>query len=138
MVSQALLVFETLTNKSTFSYETVLSFDAGYRKILAELPPVWQAQPSGAGADTPEMRWKRHACQEAIHNRLAKLHRPFLTRGFHEGSPYRFSSEECVASARIVISSHHGIMDVTNSSWFSYSHALSTSSPFSCLLGRRR
>lgn len=93
MIEAALEVFETLTNKSTFSYDQILRLDAHYRRVLAELPSVWQPVPPGAPLGTPEMRWKRHACQEAIHNRLARLHRPFLTKGFQEGSPYRFSSE---------------------------------------------
>ncbi|KAM0787620.1 hypothetical protein ACM66B_003686 [Microbotryomycetes sp. NB124-2] len=107
-------------------YERVLEIDQQFNEMLDELPPAWKLPVApGAEKGSPETRWKRHAVQEVIHNRLVRIHRPFFARGLQEHSPYRKSREQCVRSARIVIQSHHDIMDVTNIVWFSYSHTLS-------------
>ncbi|KAK4051144.1 hypothetical protein OIV83_002966 [Microbotryomycetes sp. JL201] len=114
-----------MSNGSHVPYERVLEIDAQFNEILDDLPDDWKLPlPKGAKKGSAEMRWKRHAVQEVIHNRLVRLHRPYFARGLQEHSPYRKSREQCVKSARIVIQSHHDIMDVTNIVWFSYSHAL--------------
>lgn len=42
----------------------------------------------------------------AIHSRIVRLHRPFLSRGYEEDSRFAYSTKACVESAKIVVSSH--------------------------------
>lgn len=115
----------TLRRHGHVQYETVLDIDNGFQEILRGLPVPWQRRtPPSQDHIT---RWRRHACSVSIHNRLVKLHRPFMLRGYHDGSPHRYSTQQCIESAHVVIESHYEIMDVTRSLWFSYSHVLTAS-----------
>ncbi|KAL8292556.1 hypothetical protein RQP46_001168 [Phenoliferia psychrophenolica] len=122
MALQSRKVFDKLVSESeTFSYHTVMELDREYRQVLDRLPDEWKTEHAQKEKKHPQLR---HVCQEGIHSRIVRLHRPFLTRGYTAGSRFRYSTEQCVASARIVISTHHNILDVTNNVWFLYSHAL--------------
>ncbi|KAK4056803.1 hypothetical protein OIO90_002052 [Microbotryomycetes sp. JL221] len=126
MCALSLVAWETLSaHPRHVPYERILEIDDMYAEVLDDLPPQWRLPlPKGTKRGSPETRWKRHAVQEVLNNRRVKLHRPYFARGLQTDSPYHRSKEQCVKSARIVIQSHHDILDVTNSVWFSYSHTL--------------
>ncbi|KAK4705474.1 hypothetical protein P7C70_g726, partial [Phenoliferia sp. Uapishka_3] len=152
IATQSRHVFDKLVSESrNFSYEIVLELDRGYRQILDSLPDDWKLERTEIEKRSPQLRWKRHICQEGLHSRIVRLHRPFMTRGYTESSRFSFSTQQCVASAKvnivlrcfrvdkrfridrklilplynkIVIATHHNILDVTNNVWFLYNHAL--------------
>ncbi|GAA5946026.1 hypothetical protein JCM10213_005455 [Rhodosporidiobolus nylandii] len=104
-----------IASTSSFSYETVLELDDKYRKALTEIE---SALPStGQSADEPSQRWKRLICQEAVHSRIVRLHRPFMLKN-------EYSRKCCLESAELVIRADLAVMASTNNAWFTYSHAL--------------
>ncbi|KAI5479563.1 cell cycle control protein, Cwf22 [Pseudohyphozyma bogoriensis] len=121
-------VFDKLLSPgANFTYAAVLEMDQGYRKILDELPDFWKTEHQAIEIKYPKMRRIRFITLEGVHSRIMRLHRPFLMRGYQPGSPVRFSTEQCVASARIVVVAIHNILEATAGLFFTYVHALSAS-----------
>ncbi|KAJ5730331.1 uncharacterized protein N7483_004839 [Penicillium malachiteum] len=116
-----------ITYADRFSYSTVLELDAGYRKILENLPEAFQRESPAVDRSDPKVRRQRNIALEGIHSRIVRLNRPFLSRAYSKGSKFAYSRENCLHSARIVIDCHYNLRDLTTSGslWFVYSHTLS-------------
>ena len=52
---------------------------------------------------------------------LVRLHRPFLSRGYNSSSPFHYSTQQCVTSARSIINSNFELLSITTSHWWLYS-----------------
>ncbi|KAI5476155.1 Zn(2)-C6 fungal-type transcription factor [Pseudohyphozyma bogoriensis] len=125
LAEQGRTVFDKLiSDGSQFSYSTVLELDRGYRQILDQLPDAWRHEHTTLEAKFPKLRVRRHIVHDGVHSRIMRLHRPFLTRGYSPNSRYSYSTEQCVASAKIVIAAHHNILNETNNMYFVYLHSL--------------
>lgn len=46
--------------------------------------------------------WRRNSVTQTIHNRLLRLHRPFMSRGYRE-ERYRFSLDSAIDASRLVL-----------------------------------
>jgi hypothetical protein len=62
-----------------------------FRRVLDNLPSPSMHEPI-------RVQYQRGQLVEATHARLLRLHRPFLSRGYTPGSPYRYSTEQCTSS----------------------------------------
>lgn len=67
------------------------------------------------------LRYQRALLYGDIYARLVRLHRPFLSRGYNTGSPFRYSTEQCVQAARSIIESNYEMLSITTSHWWSES-----------------
>lgn len=54
-----------------------------------------------------------------VHARLLRLHRPFLSRGYNPGSPFRYSTDQCIRAAGYIIATNYELLRVTSSLWWS-------------------
>lgn len=106
-----------MNSTDTLRSTIVLSLDAGYRAILDSLPKEFVSEVQ-ATRDP-----QRHFILEGIHNRILRLHRPFLTRGYRN-EKFRYSTKACLKSAEKVISSSHKIVDMIRRIWYCYSHVM--------------
>ncbi|GJN89171.1 hypothetical protein Rhopal_002145-T1 [Rhodotorula paludigena] len=107
-----------------FNYGTILELDKDYRDMLESLPDVWQQEYSSLEHKDPIIRNKRYLAMQGAHNRLVRLHRPFLVKGWEPNSRFAYSTEACIRSAKIVIISHHNNLEVNRNLRMMYSHSL--------------
>lgn len=112
------------SRKPGFDYDTVVRLDAEFEALITEMPkedPVREAQlPHG-----PHLRWKRITYGLSIAHRLNRLHRPWLARGYAANSPYRFSTQRCLDSARKIVVEQQPILEMTRNVHWLYPHTLS-------------
>lgn len=104
-----------------FNYGTILELDKDYRDMLESLPDVWQQEYSSLEHKDPIIRNKRYLAMQGAHNRLVRLHRPFLVKGWEPNSRFAYSTEACIRSAKIVIISHHNNLEVNRNLRMMYS-----------------
>ncbi|KAI5479172.1 Zn(2)-C6 fungal-type transcription factor [Pseudohyphozyma bogoriensis] len=123
LARQVRKVFDAVVMTKNFTYETVLELDRGYHTILESLPDRWTLEVSAEETEQPMLRYQRHFALEGLHNRIFRLHRPFSTRGYSQPK-YRFSTDACIKSARVVIVSTHNIFRATRDIWWIYSHVM--------------
>ncbi|KAI5480447.1 C6 transcription factor [Pseudohyphozyma bogoriensis] len=128
MATQGRKAFDKLiTSGGTLSFDEVKELDAGYRRLLEDLPDQFKTEHTALEQQDPKIRWRRHGAQAGVHSRIMRLHRPFLSRGYLPNSPFRHSTDQCVASAKIVISSHHNLIEQSTGAYFLYIHSISAS-----------
>lgn len=136
-------------SSDSFNYGTILELDKDYRNLLDSLPDVWLHECAAHEHADPQVRNKRYIAMQGTHvrppsspslllsrtetdgcalrpqNRLVRLHRPFLVKGWEPNSRYAYSSDACVRSARAVVLSHHNNIDFNRNLRMMYSHTLS-------------
>ncbi|GAA5904148.1 hypothetical protein JCM8208_003460 [Rhodotorula glutinis] len=112
-------------SSDSFSYGTILELDKDYRNLLDSLPDVWLHECAALEHADPAVRNKRYIAMQGTHNRLVRLHRPFLVKGWEPNSRYAYSSDACVRSARAVVLSHHNNLEFNRNLRMMYSHTLS-------------
>lgn len=74
--------------------------------------------------DSPRLHYQRGLLHEAVNARILRLHRPFLSRGYQDGSPFATSTRVCVAAAKAIISGNHAMSRIANSLWSVYTGTL--------------
>ncbi|KAL7419070.1 hypothetical protein Q5752_005906 [Cryptotrichosporon argae] len=85
-------------------YSFVLSVDRELRKAMLELPAFFQPDATRA-APTPTdpqalvEHYEKITLSLAIHSRMLRLHRPWLSRGY-EDERFAYSKEQCIRAAR--------------------------------------
>lgn len=100
---------EASVARDDLDYDTVLSLDVKYNKIIAEMPFFFRLDPESVKrADSirrarPYMAWQAQMCEMGVNSRLSQLHRPYLARGY-EDPRYATSRDVCLRSARMAIS----------------------------------
>ncbi|BGO93972.1 hypothetical protein NBRC10512_005221 [Rhodotorula toruloides] len=110
-------VFEKLVcSPSTFSYDTVLELDRNYRSVLQECAEALSTV-DPARMMRGDVYWVRSICDEGLHSRLVRLHRPFMAK-------HDYSRKCCLESAEKAIRAHSHISKVTKNTWFIYVHCL--------------
>ncbi|ORY84680.1 hypothetical protein BCR35DRAFT_302998, partial [Leucosporidium creatinivorum] len=105
-----------------FSYAKVLEQDKEFRQVLEDLPEVFSDRsPPHA---LVRLRYQRALLYGDIYARLVRLHRPFLSRGYNTGSPFRYSREQCVQAARSIIESNYEMLAFTTSHWWMFTGSM--------------
>ncbi|KAK9894355.1 hypothetical protein P389DRAFT_197652 [Cystobasidium minutum MCA 4210] len=115
---------KVVTNASTFCYDTVMELDREYQKMLDELPLLSDRADESKLSETTYMQ--RHIALIGTHSRIARLHRPYLSRGYTPGSRFSYSRDRCLWSAGIMVQCHYKVKEITSrgSFWFAFSHSL--------------
>ncbi|GAA5981692.1 hypothetical protein JCM10908_004568 [Rhodotorula pacifica] len=90
-----------------FNYGMVHELDREYRELLDAMPDAFQHEFASLEAQDPNIRSRRYIAMQGVHNRIVRLHRPFLVKGWEPNSRFAYSSEACVRSAKVVVLSHH-------------------------------
>ncbi|BGP47966.1 hypothetical protein JCM10450v2_003835 [Rhodotorula kratochvilovae] len=114
-----------IAGSDTFNYGTILELDKDYRDLLDGLPDVWQQEYASLELKDPVVRNKRYLAMQGAHNRLVRLHRPFLVKGWEPNSKFAYSTDACIRSAKVVLLSHHNNLDINRNLRMMYSHTLS-------------
>lgn len=86
--------------------------------MLDGIPEVY-LQPAGSPGQTTRISYERACILEDVYSRIVRLNRPFLGRGYNEGSPYRASREKCVEAAKALILSNFDMLQIETSRWWS-------------------
>ena len=98
-------------------YGTILKFDKKFSDLYDDLPYYLRyddfsyAESQAVFKERPYVEWQRHYLFLALHTRIARLHRPFLVRGYKDPR-YEYSRRVCLQSTRIVISVEKGLPSV--------------------------
>jgi hypothetical protein len=96
-----------LSGNTELSYTTILELDRMYRLILDEC--IQSLQTPANDTNTSEVtnrQRKRWMCEDGLHSRLVRLHRPFMTQ-------YETSRKACVESATLLLQIHRRIAIVS-------------------------
>ena len=96
-----------LNRHSSPSLEWVLRADGEWRTTLASFPTFLRVRPSVTPSTLgarPHLAWETISLHLVIHNRLLRLHRPYLLR---LSPKYKFSRAACVNSARQILRLMH-------------------------------
>lgn len=87
-------------------YSFILSVDRELRKAMLELPAFFQpdstsALPQEISSDPKKLveHYEKITLSLAIHSRMLRLHRPWLSRGY-EDERFAYSKEQCIRAAR--------------------------------------
>jgi len=84
-------------------YSFILSVDRELRKAMLELPAYFQpdSNPGPVSQDPKKLveHYEKITLSLAIHSRMLRLHRPWLSRGY-EDERYAYSKEQCIRAAR--------------------------------------
>ncbi|BEI90346.1 uncharacterized protein CcaverHIS019_0304160 [Cutaneotrichosporon cavernicola] len=87
-------------------YSFILSVDRELRKAMLELPAFFQPDgsasiPQDASSDPKKLveHYEKITLSLAIHSRMLRLHRPWLSRGY-EDERFAYSKEQCIRAAR--------------------------------------
>ncbi|GMK56923.1 hypothetical protein CspeluHIS016_0307630 [Cutaneotrichosporon spelunceum] len=87
-------------------YSFILSVDRELRKAMLELPAFFQPDgsasiPHDASSDPKKLveHYEKITLSLAIHSRMMRLHRPWLSRGY-EDERFAYSKEQCIRAAR--------------------------------------
>ncbi|BGP50795.1 hypothetical protein JCM10450v2_006721 [Rhodotorula kratochvilovae] len=110
---------------SAFSYPAVLEQDKAWRDVLEDVPDVFKE--GAIGAASPRMAYERGCLHEDVYSRIVRLNRPLLGRGYALGSPYRYSTEQCIEAAKALISSNAEMLRIETSRWWMYTGTLACS-----------
>ncbi|WRT64492.1 uncharacterized protein IL334_001424 [Kwoniella shivajii] len=85
-------------------YSFILSVDGELRKAMMELPSFFQPESSTKGPPSQDPKamiqyYEKIMLNLAIHSRMMRLHRPWLSRGY-EDERFSYSKEQCIRAAR--------------------------------------
>ncbi|WVF69491.1 hypothetical protein IAT40_004268 [Kwoniella sp. CBS 6097] len=85
-------------------YSFILSVDGELRKAMMELPTFFQPDSSTKGPPSQDPKalvqyYEKIMLNLAIHSRMMRLHRPWLSRGY-EDERFAYSKEQCIRAAR--------------------------------------
>ncbi|TXT13049.1 hypothetical protein VHUM_01450 [Vanrija humicola] len=84
-------------------YSFILSVDRELRKAMLELPAFFQPDnsPMPTTSDPKKLveHYEKITLSLAIHSRMLRLHRPWLSRGY-EDERFAYSKEQCIRAAR--------------------------------------
>ncbi|KAI5479669.1 Zn(2)-C6 fungal-type transcription factor [Pseudohyphozyma bogoriensis] len=90
---------EGVTAEAGFEYDLIMDLDKGYRGILESMPPgLREDYLPPLGEEITDM-WRRSLCYQTVWNRMLRLHRPFMSRGYRDPK-YRHSTDTAVTAAR--------------------------------------
>ncbi|GAA5871056.1 hypothetical protein JCM3774_005099 [Rhodotorula dairenensis] len=108
MARLARKTFDMLVASSEpFNYGMIHELDREYREMLDSMPDAFQHEYATLEAQDPFIRSRRYIALQGVHNRIVRLHRPFLVKGWEPNSRFAYSSDACVRSAKVVVLSHH-------------------------------
>ena len=84
-------------------YSFILSVDRELRKAMLEMPAYFQPDSNNEPVSQDPRKLVEHyekiTLSLAIHSRMLRLHRPWLSRGY-EDERYAYSKEQCIRAAR--------------------------------------
>ncbi|OCF33762.1 nuclear protein [Kwoniella heveanensis CBS 569] len=85
-------------------YSFILSVDGELRKAMMELPTFFQPDSNTKGPPSKDPKalvqyYEKIMLNLAIHSRMMRLHRPWLSRGY-EDERFAYSKEQCIRAAR--------------------------------------
>nr|XP_018265162.1 nuclear protein [Kwoniella dejecticola CBS 10117]OBR87320.1 nuclear protein [Kwoniella dejecticola CBS 10117] len=85
-------------------YSFILSVDGELRKAMMELPTFFQPDSNTKGPPNQDPKalvqyYEKIMLNLAIHSRMMRLHRPWLSRGY-EDERFAYSKEQCIRAAR--------------------------------------
>ncbi|GAA6027373.1 hypothetical protein JCM8097_007805 [Rhodosporidiobolus ruineniae] len=109
---------------TAFNYGKIMEIDREYRELLDSMPDNFRQEYSALEEKDPIIRGKRYIALQGVHNRIVRLHRPFLVKGW-TSPKFAYSTEACIKSAKVVLVSHHNNHDVNRNLRMMYSHSLS-------------
>ncbi|BGP24434.1 hypothetical protein JCM10295v2_003347 [Rhodotorula toruloides] len=115
-----------IADENGFNYGTILEIDKEYRELLANIPDVFQHEYVSLETKDPIIRAKRYIVLQGTHNRLVRLHRPFLVKGWEPNSKFAYSTDACIRAAKIVLISHHNNININRNLRMMYSHSLTS------------
>ncbi|KAM0745736.1 hypothetical protein T439DRAFT_360989 [Meredithblackwellia eburnea MCA 4105] len=98
-----------LINNTSFDYDAILALDREYRDIYADLPTYLRPdvpQPLSVSSTfrRQHLVWERIFSGITLQNRIMRLHRAYMSRGYKE-ELFRFSTDACLTAA-------HGCLDL--------------------------
>ncbi|GAA96957.1 uncharacterized protein L969DRAFT_79206 [Mixia osmundae IAM 14324] len=109
-------------------YENVMEIDRLYRASLAEKGPQVAAEADDEGLDL-KMTWLVNMLRSGIQNRLMRLHRPYMVKGFRD-IRYAHSTQVSVSCARTILRCHR-VLHATNAPimrfWWLFFHSIGAS-----------
>lgn len=104
-------------------YSFILSVDRELRKAMLELPAFFQPDNSnGPTSNDPKALveyYEKITLSLAIHSRMLRLHRPWLSRGY-EDERFAYSKEQCIRAARAslrMMSDNNGVAPFLEKWW---------------------
>ena len=92
--------FADLYNANDLGYQSILALEKETCRCYEALPQYFQH--NYAANLGPQMRWQQLFMAITFHNRIMRLHRPFLTRGYTHAE-YRHSVTATVSSAKALL-----------------------------------
>lgn len=109
---------ELVSSGISLEYETIVELDKGYRSIADALPPDLRHDYEAPIGESLAVTWKRSMVTQTIFNRMMRLHRPFMTRGYKEAK-YRYSTDSALEAARMVLLTQQALNSGKFTSYFS-------------------
>lgn len=104
-------------------YSFILSVDRELRKAMLELPAFFQPDNNpGPTSNDPKALveyYEKITLSLAIHSRMLRLHRPWLSRGY-EDERFAYSKEQCIRAARAslrMMSDNNGVAPFLEKWW---------------------
>ncbi|GAA6016750.1 hypothetical protein JCM10207_003240 [Rhodosporidiobolus poonsookiae] len=108
-----------------FSYPAVLDQDRAFRQILEDVPECFAERT--VAIDSPRITFQRACLHEDVFSRIVRLNRPLLGRGYSSGSPFAYSTEQCIEAAKALIVSNLSMLQIETSRWWMYTGTLASS-----------
>lgn len=93
---------DLVNEEETPSYAKILEIDRAFRAAYNDLPTFLnpdRAHLAPSSSSEPARIYERLFMGITLHNRIMRLHRPYMARGYDDPA-YRFSTDAAVAAAR--------------------------------------
>lgn len=104
-------VAQLLLSKSTEDYQAILQLETELKETIKPLVPRGNTD-------------HRFSLESALHNRILRLHRPFMVKGYQQ-TEFNYSTSTCLESAERILQAHQGLGGSSHGrTWFIISHAL--------------
>ncbi|GAA5972560.1 hypothetical protein JCM11641_001900 [Rhodosporidiobolus odoratus] len=116
---------ELVLSDDAFSYAAVLVQDKAFRQVFEDVPEVFADRL--VQIDSSRVAYERACLHEDVLSRLIRLNRPLLGRGYLPNSPYAYSTEQCISSAKKLILSNVSMLGLETSRWWVYTGTLASS-----------
>ncbi|KAI5480882.1 Zn(2)-C6 fungal-type transcription factor [Pseudohyphozyma bogoriensis] len=99
---------ELVVANAGLSYENVMDVDRAYRKLLIELPTDFRPDYVPPANEPVSLKWRRLSACQALHARISRLHRPFMTSGLRN-KEHSYSTTSALDSAKQVLLAQRGL-----------------------------
>ncbi|KAA1472180.1 hypothetical protein DENSPDRAFT_930103 [Dentipellis sp. KUC8613] len=103
-------IFEALHERKPITYEAVLALDQTYWVIYDSCATLLRPDYVPPPGEPQHWKWSRALLSSGTHNRLLRLHRPFMSRGY-TNPKFSHSTRACIASARAILRTQSAVVD---------------------------